>query len=65
MAAKEAAPELPRGWLVDEFTEADWDAPGGARGRVAAHEPQEVRRGDVARLHERGYRVMLYHGERP
>ncbi len=60
LAAKESAPELPRGWLVNEFTEADW-----ARleelGAVSLH--ADHKRFDPARipeLHERGYRVMLY-----
>ena len=60
MAAKEVAPELPRGWLVDELTEADWARLDELRA-VSLHTSYktiDVR--DVARLHERGYRVMLY-----
>jgi glycerophosphoryl diester phosphodiesterase len=60
MAAREATPELPRGWLVDEFTEADW-------ARLAALEARSLhtshRKFDLAllpRLHAEGYRVMLY-----
>ena len=60
MSAREAAPEIPRGWLVSRFTDADWD-------RLAAldavslhtnHEHFDV--GHLARLHDLGYRVMLY-----
>jgi len=60
MAARETAPEIPRGWLASEFTDADWD-------RLAAletvsqhsnHRNFDTR--DVERLHARGYRVMLY-----
>jgi glycerophosphoryl diester phosphodiesterase len=60
MAAKEAAPDLPRGWLVDPFTDADW----GRLEQLQAvslhtnHKKIDVK--DIARLHDRGYRVMLY-----
>ncbi len=60
MAAKESAPQLPRGWLVEKFSDADW-----ARleelGAASLH--TDHKRLDPARipeLHERGYRVMLY-----
>ena len=60
LAAKAAAPELPRGWLVDEFTEADW-----ARleeleavSLHTNHKKFDVK--NVALLHARGYKVMLY-----
>lgn len=60
MAAKDAAPGIPRGWLISELTEADWD-------RLATLEAASLHTNwrnfhtrDVARLHERGYRVMLY-----
>jgi glycerophosphoryl diester phosphodiesterase len=60
IAAKECAPGLPRGWLTDEFGEADW-----ARlekleavSLHANHETFDVK--TVARLHDKGYRVMLY-----
>ena len=60
MAAREAAPEIPRGWLASEFTDADWD-------RLAALEAVSLHTNhrhfdarDVERLHARGYRVMLY-----
>ena len=60
VAAKEAAPELPRGWLVDTFTEADWGRLGelGAVSLHTDHKKFDV--ANVARLHDRGYRVMLY-----
>lgn len=60
MAAKETAPEIPRGWLISEFTEADWE-------RLAELEATSLHTSwrnfstrDVPRLHERGYRIMLY-----
>ena len=60
MAAKDAAPEIPRGWLVDDVTEADWDRLK-ALDAVSLHTNQK--KFDVARvkpLHDAGYRVMLY-----
>ena len=60
MAAKEAAPELPRGWLVDEFEEADWGRLK-ALGAVSLHtNHRKIDRVDVERLHAEGYRLMLY-----
>ena len=60
MAAKKAAPELPRGWLVKQFGEADWE-------RLAALEAVSLHTDHtkfdparIAELHDRGYRVMLY-----
>ena len=60
MAAKEAAPGLPRGWLVDQFTEGEWSRLEqlGAASLNTNHKKIDLK--DVARLHERGYRVMLY-----
>ena len=59
-AAQSAAPEIPRGWLVKEFTEADW-------GRLAALEAVSLHTDHrtlpaerIAELHAKGYRVMLY-----
>ena len=60
LAAKDAAPELPRGWLVDEFGEADWDNLT-ALDAVSLHTnhkkfaPQRI-----AAVQAKGYRVMLY-----
>jgi glycerophosphoryl diester phosphodiesterase len=60
MAAREAAPAIPRGWLIGEFTDADWDRLA-ALEAVSLHTNQrhfDLR--NVERLHGRGYRVMLY-----
>ena len=60
MAAKDAAPRLPRGWLTGEFTPADWKRLE-QLGAVSLH--TDFRKFDptlVARLHAKGYRVMLY-----
>lgn len=60
MAAKEATPEIARGWLVPEFTEADWGRLE-ALGAVSLHTNYRHMRPDlVAELHARGYKVMLY-----
>jgi len=60
MAARETAPQLPRGWLIDEPTEADWH-------RLEALDASSLhtnhRKFDLSvlpKLHDRGYRVMLY-----
>src|SRR5690606_30376015 len=59
-AARSATPEIPRGWLVKTFTDADWD-------RLAALEAVSLhtdhRTFPIERIPEvqaRGYRVMLY-----
>ena len=60
VAAKESAPHLPRGWLVDEFEEADWQRLE-AVGAVSLHtNHKNFDVANIARLHDRGYRVMLY-----
>jgi glycerophosphoryl diester phosphodiesterase len=60
MSAKDAAPDLPRGWLVDEFDDSDWGRLK-ALGAVSLHTNyKKVDRVDVARLHGEGYRLMLY-----
>ncbi|HEX4779846.1 MAG TPA: glycerophosphodiester phosphodiesterase [Usitatibacter sp.] len=60
MAAKKAAPALPRGWLAKELTPEDW-------GRLEALEAvsfhTDHKKLDVAaipKLKARGYRVMVY-----
>jgi len=60
MAAKGAAPDLPRAWLASRFAEEDWE-------KLAALEAVSIHTNhakldpaNIARLHERGYRVLLY-----
>jgi glycerophosphoryl diester phosphodiesterase len=60
MAAREGAPEIPRGWLIDQFTDADW-------GRLEALDAASLHTNHkkidivlVPRLHDKGYRVNLY-----
>lgn len=59
-AAQAATPEIPRGWLVKEFTDADWDRLESLQA-VSLH--TDHRTFPVERIREvqdRGYRVMLY-----
>ena len=60
VAAKEAAPALPRGWLVDEFGEADWERLAQLEAVSLHTNHKKLDEKNIARLHERGYRVMLY-----
>ncbi len=60
MAAKEAAPGIPRGWLIGEFTDADW-ARLEALDAISVHTNHKHMRPELVReLHARGYKVMLY-----
>ena len=60
MAAKETAPEIPRGWLINEFTDADW-ARLEALEAVSLHTSYKHMKPELVReLHARGYKVMLY-----
>ena len=60
MAAKEVAPELPRGWLTEAFTAADW-AKLAVLEAVSLHtDHRKVPHEAIARLHDKGYRVLVY-----
>jgi glycerophosphoryl diester phosphodiesterase len=60
VAAKEAAPAIPRGWLVSQFSEADW-ARLEALGAASLHTNHRHMTPELVReLHARGYKVMLY-----
>lgn len=61
MAARESAPELPRGWLVDEFDEReDWRRLE-QLGAVSLHtNHRKIGAALIERLHAKGYRVLLY-----
>ena len=60
MAAKEAAPEIRRGWLISQFTEADW-ARLEALEAAALHTNFRHATPELIReLHARGYKVNLY-----
>jgi glycerophosphoryl diester phosphodiesterase len=59
-AAQQAAPSLPRAWLTDDFTAADWQklAALDAVSLHTDHQALDVR--DIARLHDEGYRILVY-----
>ena len=60
MAAKEAAPELPRGWLTDEFGVDDWKRLADLDA-VSLHADHKKFTPDrIAGVQAKGYRVMLY-----
>jgi glycerophosphoryl diester phosphodiesterase len=60
MAAKGAAPRLPRGWLASELTDEDWPRLA-ALGAVSFHTDHRLLAlADIARLKDAGYRVMVY-----
>jgi glycerophosphoryl diester phosphodiesterase len=59
-AAQQAAPSLPRGWLTDAFSEADWQRLA-ALDAVSLHtDYRELDIRDIDRLHDKGYRILLY-----
>jgi glycerophosphoryl diester phosphodiesterase len=60
MAAKEAAPELPRGWLIKQFTDADWERLEELEAASLHTDHRRLSLEDIARIHKRGYRVFLY-----
>ena len=60
MAAKEAAPEIPRGWLIKQFTDADWERLEELEAASLHTDHRRIAPETVAKIHERGYRVCVY-----
>jgi glycerophosphoryl diester phosphodiesterase len=60
MAAREAAPHLPRGWLAKELTAGDWTRLGTLEAVSFHTDHRTLDRANVPRLREKGYRVMVY-----
>ena len=60
MAAKKAAPQLPRAWLTKEFVEDDWKRLEVLEAVSLNTDHRKRERIDIGRLHDAGYRVMLY-----
>jgi len=60
MAAKEAAPSLPRGWLIKQFTDADWDRLEELEAASLHTDHRRIALDDIARIKGRGYRVFVY-----
>ena len=60
MAAKGAAPQLPRGWLAKELTPEDWPRLKALEAVSFHTDHRKLAIPDIARLHDKGYRVMVY-----
>ncbi len=60
MAAKKAAPALPRAWLTKEFSAEDWARLEALGAASLNTDHRKLAALDLPRLHDRGYRVMLY-----
>ena len=60
MAAKQAAPEIERAWLIDTFTDADWERLEALDAISLNTHHRKFHLRDLPRLHDAGYRVMLY-----
>ncbi len=60
MAAKAAAPGLPRGWLASRFAEEDWERMALLEAVSVHTNHRKLELAAVERLHDRGYRVLAY-----
>lgn len=59
-AAQLMAPELPRGWLTEEITPADWERIAQLQAVSLHTDQRKLARADVKRLHDKGVRVLVY-----
>lgn len=60
MSARYVWPESPRGWLVDQFTDADWDRLKALEATSLHTNHKKFDAALVKPLHDAGYRIMLY-----
>jgi glycerophosphoryl diester phosphodiesterase len=60
MAAKEAAPEIARGWLIAQFTDADWRRLEELEAVSLNTDYRRFSPQQAERVKTAGYRVMLY-----
>ena len=60
MAAKEAAPALPRGWLADKLTAHEWPRLKALEAVSFHTDHRKLKLTDIPRLRDAGYRVMVY-----
>ena len=60
MAAKDAAPHLPRGWIAKEFAAEDWTRLAALEAVSFHTDHRRLDRASIPRLREKGYRVMVY-----
>lgn len=59
-AAKSAAPDIPRGWLIDTFTDADWERLETLQA-VSLHTSwKTITEARIRQLRDAGYQVMIY-----
>lgn len=60
VAARDAAPEIPRGWLIDSFNDADWERLD-ELDCVSLHTNwKTISAARIREIRDRGYQVMLY-----
>src|SRR5258706_9311999 len=60
MAGRQAAPQLPRGWLAEELTREDWSRLKALEAVSFHTDHRKLALDAIPRLHEAGYRVMVY-----
>jgi glycerophosphoryl diester phosphodiesterase len=60
MAAREAAPHIPRAWLVSQFTDADWKRLERIEAIAVHTNAGKITPETIARIRDRGYQVLVY-----
>ncbi len=60
VAARAAAPEIPRGWLIDTFTDADWERLSELDSASLHTSWKTISPGRIREIRDRGYQVMIY-----
>lgn len=60
MAARSAAPHIPRGWLIDTFTDADWDRLQELDCTSLHTSWKTISGARIREVRDAGYQVMLY-----
>jgi glycerophosphoryl diester phosphodiesterase len=60
MAALQAAPELPRAWLASEMAPEDWARLAALEAVAFNTDHRKLARDNIPRLHDAGYRVLVY-----
>ena len=60
VAAREAVPELPRGWLTKEIVPEDWERLERLEAVSVHTDFRTLDRANIAKAHDRGLRVLLY-----
>jgi glycerophosphoryl diester phosphodiesterase len=60
MAARDAAPHIPRGWLTDRIKAADWERMRALEAVSVHTSHKNLDPASIARAHDVGYRVLAY-----